>query len=51
MICAKCGTPGASGARFCSGCGGQLVAAACQGCGTPFAPGARFCNQCGRPAP
>ena len=51
LICAKCGTPGASGARFCSGCGGQLVAAACPGCGTPFAPGARFCNQCGRPAP
>lgn len=48
--CGQCNMQNATGAKFCSGCGGQLMAASCQGCGTPLAPGARFCNQCGKPS-
>lgn len=51
LVCAKCGTQGLPGARFCSGCGGQLMATSCQSCETALTPGARFCNQCGKPAP
>lgn len=50
MNCGQCNTRNAAGAKFCSGCGGQLMATTCQGCGTPLAPGARYCNQCGKPS-
>ncbi len=35
-------------ARFCSSCGGTLIAGgACAVCRTPLEPGARFCGECG----
>ena len=50
LRCSQCGVEGAPGARFCAGCGGQLVANSCQGCGTMLAPGAKYCSQCGKPS-
>ncbi|MEX1255963.1 MAG: protein kinase [Dehalococcoidia bacterium] len=48
MICTSCGRENRAGARFCSGCGGEL-AQACAGCGQPLAQGGQFCDSCGQP--
>lgn len=51
--CPRCNRQLDPGARFCSGCGGPVGAAAaafCAGCGNALAPGARFCAGCGRPS-
>ena len=44
--CPSCGSPTASGQRFCAACGGML-SAACPYCGTALTPEARFCLNCG----
>ena len=46
MSCPSCGTDNPEGAKFCNGCGAQLVRA-CPSCGTSNAPGAKFCSECG----
>ncbi len=46
--CTQCGTPIATGAKFCRGCGTGL-APACSSCGAPIAAEASFCRQCGTP--
>jgi membrane protease subunit (stomatin/prohibitin family) len=49
--CPACGHPAAADARFCAGCGGQLVVfQKCARCAGDVAPGARFCARCGTPA-
>lgn len=45
-LCAACGEPLRSGARFCSMCGAP-VQTTCPGCGAEVSPGARFCADCG----
>jgi membrane protease subunit (stomatin/prohibitin family) len=49
VVCAKCQTPAAPGAKFCSGCGAPLVAQTCPQCQAPTTPGAKFCGNCGKP--
>jgi membrane protease subunit (stomatin/prohibitin family) len=49
VVCAKCQTPAAPGAKFCSGCGAPLVAPTCPQCQAPTTPGAKFCGNCGKP--
>jgi len=44
--CPGCGTPTASGQRFCPGCG-RILSANCPYCGTALTPEARFCPNCG----
>ena len=46
MSCPSCGTDNPEGAKFCNGCGAQLVRT-CPSCGTSNAPGAKFCSECG----
>ena len=46
MTCPACGTVNVAGAKFCSECGGRLLAA-CPNCGATNAPGAKFCSDCG----
>ena len=46
MTCPACGTVNLAGAKFCSECGGRLLAA-CPNCGATNAPGAKFCSDCG----
>lgn len=47
--CPKCGTPNPMTNKFCSECGGKLVAATkpCPKCGEPVQEGAKFCPNCG----
>jgi hypothetical protein len=49
-ICARCGTPAANDARFCTSCGAPLAGAVCARCEAPLTPGSRFCHRCGLPA-
>ena len=46
MTCQTCGTVNLAGAKFCSECGGRLLAG-CPNCGATNTPGAKFCNDCG----
>jgi len=46
MQCPTCGTAAGPEAKFCSGCGAQLLAV-CPRCARPNSAGARFCDQCG----
>jgi class 3 adenylate cyclase len=46
MRCAKCGTDGISGKRFCTECGSPL-ANRCSRCNSDNAPDAKFCADCG----
>src|SRR5215471_9219408 len=46
MRCSKCGADNRETARFCDGCGAQLVAQ-CPSCGAVARAGARFCDSCG----
>jgi class 3 adenylate cyclase len=46
MRCAKCGTEGIPGKKFCAECGGPL-SNRCSKCGSNSAPGAKFCADCG----
>jgi hypothetical protein len=48
QVCAQCGTPIDTGAKFCRGCGASL-AATCASCGAPVAAGSKFCRRCGSP--
>jgi len=60
--CPSCGTVNSPGRKFCSNCGGNLMAGPafqqkqapagpggtiCQNCGSPIAPGRQFCGVCG----
>jgi membrane protease subunit (stomatin/prohibitin family) len=50
--CPKCGTPNASGAKFCQNCGAntqvqQAATVTCPNCQAQVAGGAKFCNNCG----
>lgn len=48
--CTSCGTPLATGAKFCPECGTPVPQAkACSNCGNEVAPGAKFCPECGTP--
>jgi membrane protease subunit (stomatin/prohibitin family) len=49
VVCAKCQTPAAPGAKFCSSCGAPLAPAMCPQCQAPTTPGAKFCGNCGKP--
>ena len=49
VVCAKCQTPAAPGAKFCSSCGAPLAPATCPQCQAPTTPGAKFCGSCGKP--
>jgi class 3 adenylate cyclase/tetratricopeptide (TPR) repeat protein len=46
MRCSKCGADNREAARFCDGCGAQMLAQ-CPSCGTLARSGARFCDSCG----
>ena len=46
MRCSKCGADNREAARFCDGCGAQLLAQ-CPSCGALPRAGARFCDSCG----
>jgi hypothetical protein len=46
MRCSKCGADNRETARFCDGCGAQMLAQ-CPSCGTLTRAGARFCDSCG----
>jgi ribosomal protein L40E len=48
QVCAQCGTPIATGAKFCRGCGAS-VATTCTSCGAPVAADSKFCRRCGSP--
>lgn len=48
VVCAKCNTRNAAGARFCAQCGASLQAVQCSACGAEAPPGARFCPDCGQ---
>ncbi|MCI0549309.1 MAG: AAA family ATPase [Candidatus Rokubacteria bacterium] len=53
MNCPRCQTANPAEARFCSDCGGRLLAR-CASCGAELGAQTRFCGQCGRsvaPAP
>jgi len=48
--CQKCGSPVASGVKFCESCGAKIEALPpCPKCGAALAPGVRFCESCGAP--
>ena len=46
MRCLKCAANNRETARFCDGCGAQLLGQ-CPSCGTLARAGARFCDSCG----
>jgi len=46
MRCAKCGTEGISGKKFCAECGNPLPNR-CSNCNSDNAPDAKFCADCG----
>jgi len=46
LVCPTCRTKNRVGARFCKGCGAELVLG-CSRCGTPHDPGQAFCDGCG----
>jgi membrane protease subunit (stomatin/prohibitin family) len=53
--CPKCGTPNASGAKFCNNCGAntqaqqqQAATVACPNCQAQVQAGTKFCNNCGQ---
>jgi class 3 adenylate cyclase/tetratricopeptide (TPR) repeat protein len=48
MRCAKCGTEGIVGKKFCAECGSPLPNR-CSKCGSDNALGAKFCADCGTP--
>lgn len=50
--CPKCGSPVASGMKFCSKCGqsiGGASGAKCAKCGAALSANAKFCPECGTP--
>jgi RsiW-degrading membrane proteinase PrsW (M82 family) len=49
MLCAACGSPNQTRARFCIHCGTPLVRplGKCIECGVESTPGAKFCRACG----
>jgi len=48
MRCAKCGTEGLPGKKFCAECGSPL-SNRCSNCNSDNAAGAKFCADCGKP--
>ncbi len=51
MICPECKGPVTADAKFCAGCGHQLVVfGQCPRCGKNLTPHAKFCSRCGAPA-
>lgn len=51
--CPKCGTPNASGVKFCGNCGAntqvqQAATVTCPNCQAQAQAGAKFCNNCGQ---
>src|SRR5271155_2926455 len=48
MLCAKCGTEGIPGKKFCAECGSSL-SNRCTNCGSDNGPDAKFCADCGNP--
>jgi len=52
MQCPHCATPNPAQARFCMGCGAQLVQGViCERCYTLLPPQARYCTHCGAYVP
>jgi hypothetical protein len=55
VVCGKCGTQNAAGAKFCAKCGAALAAPAsakfCAKCGTAAKAGEKFCKKCGAKLP
>lgn len=51
MTCPECRGPVTADAKFCAGCGHQLVVfSRCPRCGKNLTPHAKFCSRCGSPA-
>ncbi|MCU0530560.1 MAG: SPFH domain-containing protein, partial [Syntrophales bacterium] len=51
MTCPECKGPVSADAKFCAGCGHQLVVfGQCPQCGKNLTPHAKFCSRCGSPA-
>jgi len=49
-FCHECSWKNKASARFCSGCGTELLrlsVTACSRCGSELRPGAKYCSQCG----
>ena len=46
VLCSKCGTRNAKGAKFCGSCGEKLQMG-CPNCGAPLEGGKKFCPECG----
>jgi len=46
-VCASCGAPLRSGAKFCAACGAAAGPPRCRSCGSELRPNARFCGSCG----
>lgn len=53
IMCAKCGVPNKSDAKFCMNCGSPLTGdvlsktKTCPACNTRVKEGAKFCMRCG----
>jgi len=51
ITCPECSGPVTADAKFCPGCGHQLlVFSRCPRCGKNLTPHAKFCSRCGSPA-
>ena len=48
MHCPGCGHENREGARFCAGCGADLMRR-CPSCGAEAPEASRFCDACGKP--
>ena len=46
--CSSCGTPLATGDRFCAACGNPFGGSGCPNCGAHNEPGDAFCAKCGQ---
>ena len=49
-ICSNCGQVNAEGAKFCCGCGKEIITKYfCSECGSKLTSNSRFCSECGTP--
>ena len=50
MVCSNCGQVNSNGAKFCCGCGKEIITKRfCSECGAKLTSNSRFCSECGTP--